>query len=99
MPIKLLICTALTGLLLQSCHISTTTCSGARKAPEFIKVVDQERMQEVYEEIKTPYKYGVVFRHPDTTKAIDSPTIFRMKDRWWMTYIVYDGQGYETWLA
>lgn len=56
-------------------------------------------MQSVFEEVKTPYKYGVVFRHPDSTKMIDSPTIFRENDLWYMTYIVFDGQGYETWIA
>lgn len=56
-------------------------------------------MQKVYNEIKTPFKYGVVFQHPDSTKLIDSPTIFRESDSWYMTYIVFDGQGYETWLA
>lgn len=56
-------------------------------------------MQEVYEEIKTPYKYGIVFKHPDSTKLIDSPTIFRENRKWVMTYIVFDGQGYETWRA
>ena len=61
--------------------------------------VSLERMEEVYQEIKTPYKYGVVFQHPDTSKMIDSPTIFREDGRWYMSYIVFDGQGYETWLA
>lgn len=56
-------------------------------------------MEEVYKEIKTPFKYGIVFQHPDTTKLIDSPTIFRDNEMWHMTYIVFDGQGYETWLA
>jgi predicted GH43/DUF377 family glycosyl hydrolase len=63
------------------------------------KEVSQETMERIYHEIKTPFKYGVVFQHPDTTKMIDSPTIFREKDVWYMTYIVFDGQGYETWLA
>jgi predicted GH43/DUF377 family glycosyl hydrolase len=63
------------------------------------KKVSQETMERIYHEIKTPFKYGVVFQHPDTTKMIDSPTIFREKDVWYMTYIVFDGQGYETWLA
>lgn len=61
--------------------------------------VSQARMEQVFQEIKTPYKYGVVFKHVDSTKLIDSPTIFRVDDRWQMVYIVYDGQGYETWLA
>lgn len=63
------------------------------------KVVTPKVMEEIYEEIKTPFKYGIVFQHPDTTKLIDSPTIFRDNDMWHMTYIVFDGQGYETWLA
>ncbi len=56
-------------------------------------------MEKVYHEIATPYKYGVIFKHPNSTKMIDSPTIFRSDDRWYMSYIVFDGQGYETWLA
>ena len=63
------------------------------------KKVSQDRMEKIYNEIKTPFKYGVVFSHPDTTKLIDSPTIFRENNVWYMTYIIYDGQGYETWLA
>ena len=61
--------------------------------------VPQEVMEKIYQEIQTPYKYGIVFKHRDSTKLIDSPTIFRKKGRWYMTYIVFDGQGYETWLA
>lgn len=56
-------------------------------------------MNKVFAEIKTPFKYGIVFKHPDSTKMVDSPTIFREGDKWLMTYIVFDGQGYETWLA
>lgn len=77
-------------LLLTSCSVTNTKLE---------KTVSEEVMQKIYEEIKTPYKYGIVFQHPDTTKMIDSPTIFRENDVWYMTYIIYDGQGYETWLA
>jgi predicted GH43/DUF377 family glycosyl hydrolase len=63
------------------------------------KQLTQKTMESVYAEIKTPYKYGVVLKHPDSTKLIDSPTIFREKNMWYMTYIVFDGQGYETWLS
>ena len=61
--------------------------------------VPQNEMVEIYNTIKTPYKYGVVFRHHDSTKKVDCPTIFRKDNVWYMTYIVFDGQGYETWLA
>lgn len=63
------------------------------------KAVPENVMQAVFNEIKTPYKYGVVFKHPDSTKMVDSPTIFRSNNRWYMTYIVFDGKGYETWMA
>lgn len=61
--------------------------------------VSAKVMEAIYAEIKTPFKYGVVFKHPDSTKMMDSPTIFRHNNSWLMSYIVYDGQGYETWLA
>jgi len=63
------------------------------------RVVSSKTMTEVYDEIKTPFKYGIVLKHPDSTIMIDSPTIFRQDSVWYMTYIVYDGQGYETWIA
>ena len=63
------------------------------------KKVPQKEMEKIYNEIKTPHKYGIVFKHPDPSKKIDSPTIFRENNTWYMTYIIFDGQGYETWLA
>ena len=56
-------------------------------------------MENIYNEIKTPYKYGIVFKHPDSAKLMDSPTIFNDNGIWYMTYIVFDGKGYETWIA
>jgi len=63
------------------------------------RAVPQEEMERIFTEIKTPYKYGIVVQHPDTSKMVDSPTIFRENGTWYMTYIVFDGQGYETWLS
>ncbi|MCM1077672.1 MAG: malectin domain-containing carbohydrate-binding protein [Bacteroides sp.] len=67
--------------------------------------VSQERMAEVYKEARTPYKYGLVVAPTDNNHKIDCPTVFREGDKWYMTYVVYngrsgqDGRGYETWLA
>ena len=61
--------------------------------------VSQTIMEKIYNEVKTPFKYGIVYKHPDSTKLVDSPTIYRAKNLWYMTYIVFDGKGYETWLA
>jgi predicted GH43/DUF377 family glycosyl hydrolase len=65
----------------------------------FQEEVTPEEMERIYNEIKTPFKYGVILKHPDTNKMVDSPTIFRKNNKWYMTYIVFDGKGYETWLA
>ena len=80
----------MTVILLFSCNQIDTSIN---------KLVLQEEMEAVFNEIKTPFKYGVVVQHPDSTKMVDSPTIFRENDVWYMTYIVFDGQGYETWLS
>lgn len=61
--------------------------------------VDDNVMQYVFEKIATPFKQGIVYRHPDSTTMTDSPSIYRWKRGWRMSYIVFDGRGYETWLA
>ena len=61
--------------------------------------VSASKMQQVYNEIKTPYKYGLVLTPAEKKMMVDSPSIFRHGEAWYMTYIVYDGRGYETWIA
>lgn len=63
------------------------------------KEVPQEIMQKVYEEVKTPHKYGLVVVPENDSKKVDCPSVFRKGDTWYMTYVVFDGRGYETWLA
>ncbi len=63
------------------------------------KAISQEEMQGIYEEIKTPYKYGLVKLPTDSSKKIDCPTVFKKGKKWFMTYLIFDGSGYETWLA
>ncbi|WP_346863407.1 hypothetical protein [uncultured Draconibacterium sp.] len=66
---------------------------------ELPTVVPAEKMKAIYEEVKTPFKYGLIMV-PDSNKyKMDCPTVFRKEDKWVMTYIVFDGRGYETWLA
>lgn len=62
-------------------------------------VVPDSVMQKVYETVKTPYKYGLVVVPENDTKKLDCPSVFRKGGQWYMTYIVFDGKGYETWLA
>ncbi len=63
------------------------------------KEVPQSVMQQIYEEVKTPYKYGMIITPVDSTKKVDCPSVFRKGNNWYMTYVVFDGRGYETWLA
>lgn len=63
------------------------------------KPVPQLEMQRIYEEVRTPYKYGMVISPADSTKKMDCPSVFRKRNNWYMTYIIFDGRGYETWLA
>ena len=63
------------------------------------KQVPDSTMQRIYNEIKTPYKYGLVVVPENDSKKIDCPSVFRKNGRWYMTYLVFDGRGYETWLA
>jgi len=61
--------------------------------------VAQEVMLTVYNEIKTPHKFGLVVVPENQSKKLDCPSVFRKGNTWYMTYIVFDGKGYETWLA
>lgn len=56
-------------------------------------------MREIYHEIKTPYKYGLVMVPTDTSYKMDCPSIFKKDNKWYMTYLIFEGRGYETWLA
>jgi predicted GH43/DUF377 family glycosyl hydrolase len=61
--------------------------------------VPQTVLQQVYQQIKTPHKYGMVMVPPDDNRKLDCPSIFRKGRKWYMVYIMYDGRGYETLLA
>ncbi|MDR3228521.1 MAG: hypothetical protein LBT53_03805 [Puniceicoccales bacterium] len=65
------------------------------------KTVPSAVMEKIYNEVKTPHKYGIVLKADDKNPRIaaDSPSVFRANEKWYMTYIVFDGRGYETHLA
>lgn len=60
--------------------------------------VSAGRMQQVYDEVKTPFKYGVVMRGEDK-KYVDCPNVFRHNKKWYMMYVCMNKVGYETHLA
>jgi predicted GH43/DUF377 family glycosyl hydrolase len=56
-------------------------------------------MQRIYDEVKTPYKYGIVVKGGEN-ESVDCPNVFRHGDKWYMAYIgIKDKTGYETNLA
>lgn len=60
-----------------------------------------DRMQAVYEEIKTPFKVGIVIE-PPPGKKVDCPTVFRYDSKWYMIYVELQPspvEGYTTELA
>ncbi|MCS7034842.1 MAG: glycosylase [Phycisphaerae bacterium] len=55
-------------------------------------------MRQVFEECKTPHKFGVILRGDDG-KPVDCPSVFRFHDAWYMMYACMNQVGYETHLA
>ncbi|MGC4033083.1 MAG: hypothetical protein QM754_15370 [Tepidisphaeraceae bacterium] len=62
--------------------------------------ISADEMQRVFDEVKTPFKYGVVLRPPTDKTYYDCPSVFRHKGRWYMLFAsTSDKVGYETELA
>lgn len=63
------------------------------------RTVPAEVMQRVYDETRTPYKYGVIIRG-EAGELVDCPNVFRHEGRWYMMYVSNrDKVGYQTQLA
>ena len=62
--------------------------------------VDTNTMQQIYDEVKTPFKYGIVLAGGSTNEYVDCPSIFRQGKHWYMMYVAITNQvGYQTFLA
>ena len=90
------------NILLLLVLVSLVTCMDASR-PGVIRaldpgpVPDSEVMAAIHEQVKTPYKFGIVLKEKD--KKVDCPSVFRHGEKWYMTYIIFDGTGYETAIA
>ena len=97
------VCFALGILALSSAvvggAISNQVAQLPRESPSSSEI-SQERMRAIYEEVKTPYKYGIVLE-PSAGKKVDCPNVFRYEGRWYMTYVQFENNppGYTTQLA
>jgi hypothetical protein len=72
----------------------------ARAADSDTNSVPHEKMQAIYDEAKTPFKYGLVLEPPPGRK-IDCPNVFRYAGKWYMVYVQLENEptGYTTQLA
>lgn len=62
--------------------------------------VAEAELQRVYDEVKTPYKYGVVLHPATADELFDCPSVFRHGGQWYMLYVAIKNKvGYETHLA
>lgn len=73
--------------------------AGCGKKIDLSAPVTQEEMQFVYEQVCTPVKHGLVVKPENPTHKSDSPSVYRYNGKWYMTWIVFDGTGYETWIS
>lgn len=82
------------------CGLLAIVASCASK-PEKLKKreITKEVMVEIFNEIKTPHKYGLIMVPEDNSYKMDCPSIFKKDGKWFMTYLIFEGRGYETWLA
>lgn len=64
------------------------------------RLVDENAMKHVYDEVKTPFKYGVVLKGGGAAELVDCPSIFRCGEHWYMMYVAITNKvGYQTFLA
>ncbi|MHC4543745.1 MAG: hypothetical protein ACYSYL_04350, partial [Planctomycetota bacterium] len=58
------------------------------KSPQ--RRVESDTMRRIYEQVKTPHKYGVVLKAEQGGK-VDCPSVYRFGGKWYMMYIIFDG--------
>lgn len=62
--------------------------------------VSAAMMQQVYDEVKTPFKYGVILKGGSPDELVDCPSVFRYDNKWYLMYVAISNQvGYQTFLA
>jgi predicted GH43/DUF377 family glycosyl hydrolase len=81
------------ALILCVCSLSISATAAEPKP-----ITDAD-MKKVFDEVQTPYKYGVLLK-PGKGQLLDCPNVFRHGDAWYMVYVTAtDLVGYETCLA
>ena len=62
--------------------------------------VEDNTLRKIYDEVKTPFKYGVVLKGAGPGELVDCPSVFRNGRHWYMMYVAITNKvGYQTFLA
>lgn len=62
--------------------------------------VDTNTMQQIYNAVKTPFKYGIVLQGATTNEYLDCPSVFQNGKHWYLMYVAITNKiGYQTYLA
>jgi predicted GH43/DUF377 family glycosyl hydrolase len=62
--------------------------------------VSAAEMQRVYDEVKTPFKFGVILKAPTDDELYDCPSIFSFHGRWYLVFTANKQKaGYRTLVA
>jgi predicted GH43/DUF377 family glycosyl hydrolase len=94
-------------LLMTTAIITVQSASAAGLPPRTVipaiaatRDVETNVMQQVYDAVKTPFKYGVVLTGAGTNEYVDCPSVFRRGDHWYLMYVAISNKvGYQTFLA
>jgi len=77
----------------------TLVSVGSAMPTERARTVPAAKMQRLHDEVKTPFRYGVVLRG-EKGEMLDCPSVFRYGGRWYMLHAaIRHHTGYETHLA
>jgi predicted GH43/DUF377 family glycosyl hydrolase len=64
------------------------------------RLVDTNTLAKIFDEVKTPFRYGVVLKGEGTNELVDCPSVFRSGKKWFMMYVAITNKvGYQTFLA
>jgi predicted GH43/DUF377 family glycosyl hydrolase len=93
-------------MTLFGCLFALTCAAAADPRPPVIpfptdkpRLVKNEVMRQIFDEVKTPFKYGIVIPAAEG-ELVDCPNVFRSQGRWYMMFVANkDKVGYETHLA
>lgn len=94
LPHRIVTCFAWLGVF-----VAATLHGAVQPLPGAARAVSSETMQRIHDEVKTPFKYGIVVP-AGLNEAVDGPKVFRHDGSWYMIFVSFrDKIGYETHLA